>query len=101
MANFEPSMSELIGRAMGRAEKTTRILANLQKAKEEHSQKCYRVEWIIDVYADDPEGAARVARLYQLNPETLATVFEVYEPDGDGRPTQIDLIDIDNSGVRI
>ena len=37
----------------------------------------YRVKWEIDVTADSPEEAARLARAMQTSPDTTATVFDV------------------------
>jgi hypothetical protein len=41
----------------------------------------FRVIWEILVHADDPQHAAEQARAWQLNPETPATVFGVWEYD--------------------
>ena len=40
----------------------------------------YRVEWAIEVEADDPHLAAAMARHYQTKPGTTAKVFDVFEP---------------------
>ena len=37
----------------------------------------YRVSWIIDIWADTPEDAARLALVTQRDPDSIATVFEV------------------------
>jgi hypothetical protein len=37
----------------------------------------YRVKWTIDIEADFPEEAARLARNIQLNPHSTATIFDV------------------------
>ncbi len=42
----------------------------------------YRVAWLIDVEADSPQEAAVNARQIQLDPESLATVFEVECAEG-------------------
>lgn len=42
----------------------------------------YRVEWAIDVDATSPGEAARIAREFQLGPDSTANVFRVYAPDG-------------------
>jgi hypothetical protein len=39
----------------------------------------YRVFWVVDVDADTPEQAARLAREIQLDPTSTATVFDVAE----------------------
>jgi 2-hydroxychromene-2-carboxylate isomerase len=41
----------------------------------------YRVSWDIDIDADSPEEAAKIARECQLDPASLATVFIVSDPD--------------------
>lgn len=38
----------------------------------------YRVVWEIDIDAELPEEAVWIARRYQLDPESIATVFTVY-----------------------
>jgi hypothetical protein len=43
--------------------------------------RSYHVVWEIDLDADSPEEAARLAYSYQQNPESTATVFEVTEAD--------------------
>ena len=50
--------------------------------------KSYRVTWNIDIEADTPEDAARQAREIQLDPTSMATVFDVASHDG---TTRIDL----------
>jgi hypothetical protein len=37
----------------------------------------YKVTWKIDVEADCPTDAARLARAYQVDPDTTATIFDV------------------------
>jgi hypothetical protein len=58
----------------------------------------YRVEWNINVEAENPEDAVRQALEIQRDPESIATVFEVIECDEDGHPVQgspreIDLLE--------
>lgn len=56
--------------------------------------KGYRVEWSIDIdSATSPEDAARQAFAHMQRPGTMATVFDVYEHDGDGEATRVDLLD--------
>lgn len=43
--------------------------------------KTYRIEWKIDIEADSPMEAAQIARGYQLDRESIATVFDVIEMD--------------------
>jgi len=43
--------------------------------------KTYTVRWEIDVDADSPEAAARQALEIQRDPESIATVFEVFGYD--------------------
>jgi len=45
----------------------------------------YRVTWIIELDAESPEEAARLARAIQLDPDSLATHFIVRDPHGDDR----------------
>lgn len=42
-------------------------------------ERQWKVVWTIDEWAPTPEEAARKARLAQIRPNTLATVFEVRE----------------------
>lgn len=42
----------------------------------------YRVQWIIDMEGDDPEHAVQQAREIQLDPQSIATVFEVWDDKG-------------------
>jgi hypothetical protein len=42
----------------------------------------YRVAWLIDLEAASPQEAAAKARRIQLNPDSIATVFEVQNRDG-------------------
>ena len=44
--------------------------------------KTYRVAWFIDLEAASPQEAAANARRIQLNPESIATVFEVQNRNG-------------------
>lgn len=53
----------------------------------------YSIVWEIDVKADTPEEAARKALAIQRNPESIATVFDVY--DAEGVATRVDLLAID------
>jgi hypothetical protein len=49
----------------------------------------YAVTWDIEIDADSPEEAARLAREMQTDPTTTATIFDV--TDGRGRRTRVDL----------
>lgn len=42
----------------------------------------YRVQWEIDLEADSPEEAAREALRIQRNPESIATVYEIFTDEG-------------------
>lgn len=44
--------------------------------------KPYVVTWTIEIEATSPEVAAQMARDIQLDPESIATVFEVREDLG-------------------
>ena len=63
--------------------------------------KNYRVEWTIDVSAEGPIGAARQARAIQQDPQSIATVFDVYEEDGNGEGMRVDLTEIDEAGATL
>lgn len=54
----------------------------------------YRVKWEIDIEADSPEAAAVEAREIQLDFESIATYFEVFELDDIGRTTQVVRVDV-------
>lgn len=43
----------------------------------------YRVTWIIDLDADSPQEAARQALAIHRDPHSLATIFDVTNPQGD------------------
>ena len=49
----------------------------------------YKVVWSIELDADNPTDAARLAREIQTDPESIATVFVVTDPDG--QPKTVDL----------
>jgi hypothetical protein len=51
----------------------------------------YLVTWEINVTADSPRAAAELAREAQVAPGTWATVFDVF--DDDGNLTNIDLME--------
>ena len=43
--------------------------------------KTYQIEWKITIEADSPMEAAEIARGYQLDPESIATIFDVWTED--------------------
>lgn len=49
----------------------------------------YHVCWKIDISAESPEEAARIARKYQLDPDTHADHFEVFDEDGNATTVNI------------
>jgi hypothetical protein len=52
----------------------------------------YRVEWSIEVEADDPEAAARLAlAIQQSDTRSLSGVFSVLGPNDPDHPTLVDL----------
>ncbi len=53
----------------------------------------YMVKWEIEVTADSPQEAAQIAGEIQLDPTSLATVFEVM--DEDGTIHTIDIMDLE------
>lgn len=56
--------------------------------------KDYRIEWTIDLCAENEEDAARQALEIQRNPNSIATVFIVTGPDL-VQYKRIDLTEID------
>lgn len=42
----------------------------------------YFIRWEIDIDADTPEAAAREALRIQRDPDSIATVFDVFDEDG-------------------
>lgn len=56
----------------------------------------YRVMWEADVEAANPEAAARMARNMQIRRGSIATVFEVWDAQGQG-PVRVDLTEIDQA----
>lgn len=44
----------------------------------------YFVRWTVEIDADSPEEAAKIARGFQLDPNSVATVFNVSTNEGDG-----------------
>jgi hypothetical protein len=59
----------------------------------------YRVTWEIDIEADTPVEAAKIALSYQRDPESTSTVFEVFESDADSGPVKIDLTAIEEEEI--
>jgi hypothetical protein len=52
--------------------------------------KFYHVVWEIDLYAQSPRDAAKEAQAIQQDKDTVATVFDVTEEDGN-KIVRIDL----------
>lgn len=52
----------------------------------------YTLYWQIDIDADSPKEAAHKARDIQLDPTNTATVFEVFDPEGN--QYFVDLLDV-------
>ena len=50
----------------------------------------YRVTWQIDIDAENPKAAAEQGHKIMLDPDSLATVFEVY--DENEKETVVDLL---------
>ena len=48
----------------------------------------YRVVWEIDIFAETPLEAAEAARSIQLDPASMATIFEIFT---DGTQVKVDL----------
>lgn len=55
----------------------------------------YRVEWSMEIDADSPEEAARKALAIHRDPESVATVFDVY--DEAGEVARVDLLELDEA----
>ena len=53
--------------------------------------KSYLVVWKIDIEAENPEEAATQALITQRDPESVATVFEV--DDREGNVTHVDVLE--------
>lgn len=59
----------------------------------------YFVAWTIDIEADSPEDAARIALTIQRDPESLATVFHVHPYTRAGTPAKRHyLVDVQAGG---
>lgn len=54
----------------------------------------YRVIWEIDIDAEDPNAAAKMAREIQLDNESIATVFGVAEVLSNGLRTGFVPVDV-------
>lgn len=59
--------------------------------------RTYRVNWAIDIEADSPADAAKIARQLQLNPNSQATFFEVEIDEHISRC--IDVLDGDSHAI--
>lgn len=59
-------------------------------AKKEHQ---YRLVWEIDICATSPKAAAKKALKYQRDPDSTATVFDVFNEKG--KVTRVDLLEMD------
>jgi hypothetical protein len=53
--------------------------------------RTYRVTWEIDIDATSPKAAAKKAREYQIDPDSTATVFDVFNENG--KVTRVDLME--------
>ena len=59
--------------------------------KEARKHMDYLVTWEINIEAKSPREAAEKALKIQRNPESIATVFQVWAEDTDMEPDVIDL----------
>ena len=66
------------------------LLAEQDPISQEKEMTKYTVKWSIHISADSPQEAARKALEIQRDPQSTATVFEVY-PEGTDDPVQINL----------
>lgn len=57
--------------------------------------KTYRVEWSMEIDADSPEEAARKALAIHRDPESVASVFDVY--DEAGEVARVDILELDEA----
>jgi hypothetical protein len=55
--------------------------------------KRYTVSWVIDVDAENELEASKQAREIQLDKDSTATIFNVYEDDT-REPVEIDLLEL-------
>jgi hypothetical protein len=55
--------------------------------------RTYKLIWEIDIDAASPKAAAKKAREYQLDPDSTATVFDVFNEKG--KKTRVDLLGLD------
>jgi hypothetical protein len=59
----------------------------------------YTVVWAVQVSADNHEDAARRARARQLDPQSIADVFEVTHELPGAEPRTVDLSALDGRSV--
>lgn len=57
--------------------------------------KTYRVEWSMEIDADSPEEAARKALAIHRDPESVASVFDVYDEAGEA--ARVDILELDEA----
>jgi len=55
--------------------------------------KEYLVQWEIELKAESAEDAARQALAIMRDPDSMATVFDVFDEDGESE--RIDLLELD------
>jgi hypothetical protein len=56
--------------------------------------KTYSIKWTMEIDAGTPEEAARKALEIHRDPASIATVFDVY--DEEGNCTRVDLLEQDD-----
>jgi hypothetical protein len=61
-------------------------------------QRHFRITWEIDLDADGPASAAKLALDIQRDAKSMATVFEVYDEEA-GRTWKIDIDPADHRHV--
>ena len=61
------------------------------------TEKKYLATWAIDVWAEDPEDAARQAWAHMRRSDSIANVFNIL--DENGVDTQVDLQEIDEANA--
>jgi hypothetical protein len=65
----------------------------INKSRQNDSKKDFLVIWKIDLYADGPVHAAKLARQIQLDEDSTATVFEIF--DDNSKLHEIDILGMD------
>ena len=65
----------------------------MAECEKEAAMTSYSVNWEIEIEAESPEAAARQALKINRDQNSTATVFDIY--DEDGNHTRVDLLEIE------